>query len=423
MAQRLGKLLTVLQGLLVRDTWSSTDRCDVLFFSHDSHRSVTWGERAYAPILDSILDELTAAGWVCRTIGQADSVLVGVRAHAGPKAANRAFFAARVKRAARRLVRVRAGDERNSDSASEALYGRMLDRTGCRCVIAIGTTPAMCRAARARGVKVVEVLHGIGYGMIPWDWATRASGALPTAVLCLDPVSTRTLAPLRERGMIVREIAHPWLTRFKSPSALLPDEWTRKLDVPEFARKAVLVSLQWGYDGEFPEFAGILPNGVMPQALIDAIRDTRESVFWLLRLHPIQSRGKEYARHRAFVAELGRSSGNCEWLEASRRPLPALLKGCDGHVTMSSMTTYEAAYMGVPTLLLCPTLGPGGTYSSYFADLLASGHAQRSRGTSGSIAEWVRSVERRDKVSLGAGETAVRVIRDILGTHQAASAR
>ena len=137
-----------------------------------------------------------------------------------------------------------------------------------------------------------------------------------------------------------------------------------------------MVSLSWGYDNDHRQFAGILANGVMHEDLVRAIELTQDSVFWLLRLHPVQLRLERYNHHRVFLEELTSQTRNCEWHQASTLPLPLLLSQCHGHITMSSMTTYEAAFLAVPSLLLCPTLRSGAMKASMFGDLRLSGYAE-----------------------------------------------
>jgi hypothetical protein len=243
-------------------------------------------------------------------------------------------------------------------------------------------------------------LHGIGYTRIPWNWDKEEAERLPTGVLSLDDVSTQTFLKLNDKGVGVRQIPHPWLKRYLDAALTeqLPDEWRQIPLWLRSDRQNVMVSLVWGYDGEhgeYSEYAGILANGLMHEELVRAIELTRDSVFWLLRLHPVQLRMEKYNHHRVFLEELASRTGNCEWRQASTLPLPLLLTQCHGHITMSSMTTYEAAMLAVPSLLLCPTLQPGAINAALFENLRMSGYAELGELSADAIQQWSENVQRK----------------------------
>ena len=68
---------------------------------------------------------------------------------------------------------------------------------------------------------------------------------------------------------------------------------------------------------------------------------------------------------------------------------------CDGHMTMSSMTSYEAAFMSVKSLMLCPRLQSNDDHNSYFRDLIELGFAELgSTFDSDEIAAWASCAHR-----------------------------
>ena len=156
-------------------------------------------------------------------------------------------------------------------------------------------------------------------------------------------------------------------------------------------RKTVLITLQWGYDGDHPDFPGILPNGIVAEEVVSAIRQTLTEVLWIVKLHPAQLRGNIYERHQNFVADLQRQFPNV-FSKVDEVPLPLLLKLCDGHVTMNSMACYEAGWMAVPSLVLCPTTREGGKYAGYFEDLRAAGFVTKLAPSASQIVEWACQV-------------------------------
>ena len=62
---------------------------------------------------------------------------------------------------------------------------------------------------------------------------------------------------------------------------------------------------------------------------------------------------------------------------------------------MSSMSTYDAAFMGVPTLLLCPTLRADGVNATMFSDLKEVGYAELGEIAVDSIDTWVNKVNKK----------------------------
>ncbi|NLQ06208.1 hypothetical protein [Cylindrospermopsis raciborskii] len=244
-------------------------------------------------------------------------------------------------------------------------------------MITIGSPPEMCRSAKSRGIPVFELLHGIGYDPVPWGWDQALACNLPTGILSLDNVSTKTFTSLHSKGVHVKQIPHPFFRRFLDPEARqkLPPQWQ---DYPAWLptdKIIILVSLSCG---------------LVPDEVIDAVDQTHDSIFWLFRLHPVQLRQNQYNHHRQFLERLTKNHPNCEWRESSVLPLPLILSYCSGHLTMSSMTTYDAAFMGVKSLLLCPTLKD----NSMFSDLRSSGFAELGNFDVASIIKWVTTIKR-----------------------------
>lgn len=390
------------------DTWKTLDSCDVLLICHDVDRGATVQGKAYSPLLDSIGDDLAAKGWVCGRLVHPYSRLTGQAAHGSPVSANRLLMRAAAGRALGNLFRsfgVRAG----SDALRDA-YVRLLRQARCTCVIAIGAPEALCRAAHQLGIPIADLLHSMGYTPLPWSYGQRESAALPDVILSLDPVSTETFSVLRDRGLDVMEIPHPWLARF-GPDGTAPFGLQSSGSLAADDRITALVSLQWGYDNDYPLYSGILENGILPAAVERAIGRTERSVRWLLRLHPVQLRNRQYAHHVAYCDDLTRRMTNCEWEAPSTMPLPLVLALTDCHVTMGSMTAYDAAHFGVRTLLLCPMLRSGAAYAVMFRDLMRDGYADLGPlDDEEAIVHWVTTtprVARRRTVVTGSWDAAV----------------
>jgi len=193
--------------------------------------------------------------------------------------------------------------------------------------------------------------------------------------------------------LTVWEVSDPWLSRFDPENQLfLPEEWRELYRRNPVSKPVILFSLQWGYagdHGEYFEFEGILTNGLIPEAVLQTIAETSDSIDWLIRLHPVQKTGPLFRKHRAFLDRVSAANPNVDWEWASSTPLPIVLSKVTHHVSMSSMTAYEAAAVGVPSLLLCPTLAGGGLNEEMFLDLVERGVAQKRSCERPEIIEWV----------------------------------
>jgi hypothetical protein len=333
--------------------------------------------------------------------------LIGKKAWGSPASANRKFLELTIRQKIQKTLPL-LSDLTSSKTKKlratglESFYRELLEITQPKCIITICSPASMCSVARSRGIPMIELLHGIGYPSVPWGWDKEPPCNLPTGVLSLDDVSTKTFSDLKNKGVEVKQIPHPFFRKFLNAEARkkLPQEWQKKPTWLPEDRSIILVSLQWGYDGDHgphTQLAGILKNGLIPDEVINAVEQTQDSIFYLFRLHPVQLRSSRYNYHRQFFDKLVKRYPNCEWCESSVLPLPLLLSYCSGHITMCSMTSYDAAFMAVKSLLLCPTLQPNGSGSCYFRDLIASGFAELGTFDTGKIVQWVTTVTRSDQ--------------------------
>jgi hypothetical protein len=183
-------------------------------------------------------------------------------------------------------------------------------------------------------------------------------------------------------------IANEWLT----PPSFLPSE-----------KKIILVSLTCGYDGdhgEYTQYENILQNGLVPDELIQAIEATEQDVFWCFRRHPVQVMSKRLNKQIDYLEKWVKRYSNCEWVESTNATLISLLGRIDGHMSMSSSTVYDAALMGIKSLVFCPTLKPGAINGNWYNDLRRSGHVLWCTPCTNFFIDWVRTVEKSEPVSL-----------------------
>lgn len=200
-------------------------------------------------------------------------------------------------------------------------------------------------AARRLNITTVDVQHGRlgphhglytqltaapkqGYDLLPdhiWCWGSQTK---------CDIEVDKANGCSRHGGLVG---GNPWLDRWllSGESAAMPSEAP---PAKPKGQKRILVSLQ-PWDTPLPDF------------VLDAMAQSPENWEWWLRLHPLRRHTEEELSdllHR-------RGIQNANISDATDRPLFALLKTCDHHVTAFSSVAVEALAFGLRTTLFTET--------------------------------------------------------------------
>jgi len=404
MLNKLKNYWKFLKTVNFKDTSKNLKKCDVLLFCHDADRGVTLNNKAYSPLIDSVQNKLKIEGYSCQTIAHPFSKLIGNWAYGFPITINRSYLKA--------LVLNKILKNNNLVKYYEDLF----KAANPRIIISIGCNDEFCLAARNLNIYHFELLHGIGYTPMPWDWDKKEKENLPQGILSLDAVSTNTFNELKLKGLDVYQINHPFLSRFNLKNNIeLPEEWILK-DIDQKYTKTILVALQWGYAPSIDELdihKGILNNGLFFEEIESIIKETKDSIFWRFKFHPVQYRQqKKYKKLFNIVDNFIKEFKNCEWKESTFLPLPSILGTCDGHITMSSMSSYEAAYLGVRTLALCPTLQKGGIYENMFEDLVKKGYLVKEKPNKVKICNWINALTRLEPLLQFSNQDVIQVLKE-----------
>lgn len=391
---KLKKIYRLSKTVNILDTSYELTSCDFLLFCHDGHRGVTLNNQPYSPLMDSLKDEIEEKNYTSITIAYPWSKIVGTKAYGHPIAINGSFFAVKL------LDRV---FKKSKLQPSVIFYEKLFKKAKPKIIITIGSPKELCEAARNLGIFHAELLHGIGYTLMKWDWDTLDKKHIPQCILSLDPVSTQTFSNLENKGVIVKEIAHPFLKRFQKHNIdKIPLDWRLSSSKNSSTKydKEILVSLQWGYAPNIDEleiFKGTLPNGLFYKELEEAVEETKDSVFWRFRLHPVQyTQPEKYKEILDFMDRFVEKHPNCDWKESTFLPLPSILPICSGHITMHSMTSYEAAYFGIPTLALAPSLQEGSIYYNLLEDLVKSEYLIKKPVSLQTIIAWLENTKKKE---------------------------
>ena len=390
----------ILRAVKKRDTINKLTKCDVLLICLDVDRGDLKFGLPYSKLLDSVHEDLTAKGYICKQFAPPLSLVVGKKAWAEPYSANRLFLATHIVGKFKNLISsIQKRSALPPDYAAHAVYKKVLEKVQPMFIVVIGASSVLCWEARKLKIPVLELLHGIGYDSVKWGWDKETVENLPTHILSLDPVSTESFSKLNEKGIKTIEIPHPWYSRFDIDAVKsdIDPKWLERPNSIPKDKKVILISLTWGYDGDhspYDYYANILPNGMLPEELLDVIKQTRKEIFWCLRRHPVQVCSNKYDKQIDFLNAIVSECPNSEWQESTTSTINALLPLCAGHISMMSMTAYEAAAMGVKSLLLCPTLKGSRENANLFSDLERDGYAVKGDFNANYILEWVTSVEK-----------------------------
>lgn len=387
MFERFKSYLSNFRSIFRGSTWRQIPPCEVLLFCHDVDRYVRTKNGAYSAILDSLADaNLVSKGMSCVRVATPYSHLIGARAWGTSYHFNGRMLL--YKWGIFRLLKF---------FTLQDVYSAVIKRSKCKLVMAIDANSALSLACHNSGVACVEVSHAMGYTDFSYKYKSSDPELLPDALICYDDTTAQAWTKLTGNPQSVIKTSHPWFVRFMSDGdragIKLPSELVNK--AKEYSR-VVIVTLQWGYDGEIEEFKNIIQDGFLSQEIRDAIQHTEESVLWILKLHPVQGTLERYSNHRKLLKCLETNFHNV-YTAGNDLPLPLLLTLAHGHVTMISMACYEAAWLGVPSLTLCPTLLKGGHYQDYFEDLLKSGYVEKAPLKLTALLLWLEKLELNKK--------------------------
>jgi hypothetical protein len=344
----------------------------VLFFIGDTSRSLSLKNKAFSPLADSLQLDLEARGISCQTVALPWSRLLGSKAYGNPVSINNdRFFEVVFKKIKLTKFYKYIYNYRNP-------YHKIILKAEPKFIISIGCPEDLCKEARLAAVPHAELLHGMGYKPIPWGWGKRRIETLPQIILSLDQTSFQTFSVLKSKKIRTYIIPHPMYKNINN------------LKLQKIETKTFLVSLTWGYAGDHGDqemLKGILKNGLFPEKLLNVIKNT-ENINWKFRLHPVQ---KVLSKYKDLVKKLNmllEPYPNCEWEKASGNSFPEVIKDCTGHLTMSSMTCYDAAYFGITSLVFCPTLRSG-LYKNMFSDLESKGYVKKIEFSEKYVEKWL----------------------------------
>jgi hypothetical protein len=397
--------LAALRACLGPDRWRSLTPVDLLLVRHDADCGYVHAGRAYAPLADTVGDWAASLGFRVRSVAAPYSRLRGEAAAHDPVTINRPMLTTALLG---RALRVALGTSRGIARAEvrrTRLWKRLLRRARPSVVIGINPEPSLCRAGRHLSIPVFDLQHGLIGNETPWYGIMTAAPAgadyLPAGILCWDEASAVEVGKwARAQGVTTPVLGNPWIARFQEAA---PDDEVLKaalagLPASMGERPRILVSLQWGLGDLYYREQAF--NGVLADALEQAILATAGRFDWLLRLHPVQLRGDGAAKVEAYLRRTFSGLAGVEWQRASSAALPALLRSVTAHVTDSSSVVAEAARFGVPSAMLNPALAPGGVFAHLCSAERQAGLAKLIEQDAAAIVQWIEGQLHRPALPL-----------------------
>ena len=363
-------------------------KCDVLTFACDNDRYIKHDGKMYSPLINTVEDRLNQQGITCVSISRIASTIKGALSHGCVYSPEGAFSRAML---AKRIKNLFISDGKYPFSWMEVkIWEKILDQTDAKSVIAILPSRELCYVCRQRGIWVCDLQHGViadehyWYGIKfrendPVKW-------LPNAFLVWDEGSHKVINKWASQKHIdVIMVGNPWIERFRNKlkADSLVDSLKIQYKITKSEKKNILLSLSWGGHG--------LENKFIHPSLEQLIKDTSDTYNWKIRLHPNQMRGFASDEGREFISYYKKhfEGLNVEWDNSTAMPLPLLLSSVDCHITWVSSVCMEAAYFGIPSLVLCPKLRQGGAFESYYNYLVDLGYVDKLDSDYNVIKEWI----------------------------------
>lgn len=401
---RLTPYVSLLRGVFQKETWQHLQPCDVLLVRNDNDCGYTFHGQAYAQIIDSFGDLCENRGLVVRSVATPHSKLIGKQAYRSPVSYDRSFCIITIMGGIVKIFRILGIGRNWSNQHQINLWHRILEKATPKYIIGIQPDKYLCKAGRIKQIPVFDLQHGvISEGDYYYGGMYRKETPvenLPAGFLCWDEISMAIISKWAHKKEIrVIKTGNPWFLRYleRKPDDLLVKEVMAEAVIPDILRPRIVVSLQWGMAKNYPED---IFSCLIGEALEQAILDTLGIYDWILRLHPVQLRDdREREMILSYLNATFGTTKTRDWIRISEFPLPVVLSHADLHITYSSSTVTEAAWMGIRSGLLGKHLNAGGKYEDLFTYERSIGMAEVIPQDADFIKKWIA-----DTLAKGRGE-------------------
>ena len=101
----IAKFRELFPALKCSDSINKLTKCDVLLICQDVDRGDLKFDLPYSKLLDSVHEDLTTRGYICKQFAPPFSLIVGKKAWASPYSANRFFLTTHIEGKFKNLIR------------------------------------------------------------------------------------------------------------------------------------------------------------------------------------------------------------------------------------------------------------------------------------------------------------------------------
>lgn len=339
----------------------------ILFFSKDANRSDWVGGKRLDRVIDPLAVWFTDQGFAVTTMAYPGSKYFGRRTfgHVVGLSTRFAFAAlvAVVKQKSLRVLQVLTGSEGVGSISARTLgpgvsfYGNLLATYSPKLVIALNAPAGLCEAGKKKNIPVLELLHARGY-LAPYSgWPQRDRGSLPDGVISTDDLSTKGFESLLPT-LQIPNYRVTWNRVEPSYRSAHELRVISRFDdqIRASGRKVLVYTVPYGLS---PELFGHHSDNWIPPELLE-LAERSDDYLLLVRIHPVllhapQRRFRK--SRRALIREL-RTRRNCEWQISSSLPIYEVFSRSHIHITFNSFSVYEAADLGISSLVLDKDWGP-----------------------------------------------------------------
>ena len=322
---------------------------DVLFLCQDVHRHSMKKGRKYSPLIDSLIDYINDKNGKLRiaTLATPFSKDFGRGCYSEVYNANNYVLYGIIKRF------IKSGSFELLDPSNDPLvfeYEKLLRRLNCKIVIGIQPSVELCLAASRVGIITFDLQHGlisdVNYYNINKRKKVNQSG-WPNFVLCWDKESVLRLNKFSNNAVTSFVIGNP--SYLKESNICANKEYLNTMNFKNDFKIQFLVTLTF-HDYGFV-FEDIYYNDIgVPQNLVQIMRSTPD-IFWRIRLHPVQRRF-HYKKTDKLLKSIFQNQQNVDWEFASNVNFSDAVRGCNGHLTVSSASALDASILGIKTLFV-----------------------------------------------------------------------
>lgn len=352
-----------IRGILLALLYSDSKKLipsDILFLCHDNSRYTKVEGLRYAPLIDTIIDDLDK-DITHITLILPFSKYFGDSCHGNVVMFNRIFlwsFLLRFFWNKGSFIK-----DTSTDYVIKA-FKKILKKIKPKIIIAINPSPELCIAAKELGIWTADIQHGIIAPGNYYDFEKRSrinQQGWPDVILCWDQYSMDFVTSNIGDYVQAKVIGHPALAS-KASKKLFTGS-----NEPGYKMAILLTTI--AFCPESHTHDSNFKNIGIQKSMIDFIKAYGSAYDWHIRLHPalmMNSKTKIYKQ----LSIIFEDHPNVTWDVPSNGTFLSALEKCSAHITFNSASAREAAIRGIRTAILDTDKD---VVNLYFNDLIQEG--------------------------------------------------